>query len=134
MIDGPQGADSTHQAVKIIVGENQVVYEQLSGYNYNVKQLKTFESNQNAYNVFLRSLYHAGFLNGDTDPNQTNPYGICPLGDTYTYDFTYNNSTIEHFWRTTCGNKTYNGNFSLTNSIFENQVPNFNGLSLNIAF
>jgi hypothetical protein len=134
IIDAPEGADSTHQAVRVNVSQSSVVYQQLSTYNYTVVKEQTFNNNENAYNVFLRSLYFAGFLKGNTDPNQTNPYGICPLGDRYIFNFTNNSQTILHWWASTCSSKTYGGNVDQTVTLFENQVPNFDNLSENINF
>ena len=128
IIDGTEGANSLHQAVRVDVNQNEVVYKQLSTYNYNVVKEQTFTNNQTAYNVFLRSLYFAGFLKGNTDPSQTNPAGICPLGDRYIFNFVSGSQTIIHSWATTCSNKIYGGNSDLTVKLFENQVPNFDNL------
>lgn len=132
LVDAQEGANSTHQAIRVDVNQHEVVFQQLSTYNYNVVKEQTFTNNQTAYNVFLRSLYFAGFLKGNTDPNQANPAGICPLGDRYIFNFTNNQSTIIHTWATTCSNKTYGGNANLTVTLFENQVPNYSNLIQNI--
>ncbi|HET8991718.1 MAG TPA: hypothetical protein VFN31_01640 [Candidatus Saccharimonadales bacterium] len=134
IVDAPEGANSTHQAVRISVGQNQVTYQELSTYNYNVVKQQTFTNNQNAYEVFLRSLYFAGFLKGNTDPAQANPNGICPLGDRYIFNLVSNNQTIIHSWATSCSNSIYGGNTNLTVTLFENQVPNFSDLTENINF
>lgn len=134
IIDAPENANSTHQAVKISVSQNSVVYQQLSTYKYNVVNQQSYPNNQTAYKVFLRSLYFANFLRGNTNPADANPYGICPLGDRYIFNFVNNNQSVIHTWTTSCGQKTYYGNANLTVSLFENQVPNFQNLTQNINF
>ena len=42
IIDAPENANSTHQAVKISVSQNSVVYQQLSTYKYNVVNHQSF--------------------------------------------------------------------------------------------
>lgn len=132
IIDGSEGANSTHSAVRINVSQNNVVYQQLSTYNYNVVNQQTFTNNQNSYEVFLRALYFAGFLKGNTDPSQANPNGICPLGDRFILNFVNGSRTIIHSWTTSCSNSTYGGNANLTVTLFKNQVPNYSNLVQNI--
>ncbi len=134
IIDASEQANSTHQAVKIAVSKNEVVYQQLATYNYNVINTKIYKNNYNSFYVFLRALYFAGYLNGNQNPIDGNSYGVCPLGDRYTFNFTKNHQTLIHYWATSCGNKTYRGNVNLTLNLFEGQVPNFQTLTENINF
>lgn len=133
IIDGQEGANSTHQAVRVDVSQNQVTYEQLSTYNYNVVKEQTFTNNENAYNVFLRSLYFAGFLKGNSNQSQSNPYGLCPLSKRYILNFNNGSQSLLHWWTTSCGDHTYNGQASLTITLFEKQVPNFENLTENLS-
>ncbi len=134
IIDAPEGANSTHQAVRIDVSQSQVVYQELSTYNYTVVKQQTFTNNQNGYDVFLRSLYFAGFLKGNTNPALASPNGICPLGDRYIYNFVSNNQTLIHWYSTSCGDSTYQGVASLTVRLFQRQVPNYDSLTSDINF
>jgi hypothetical protein len=95
VIDAPEGANSTHQAVRIDVGQDSVVYQQLATYNYNVVKEQTYTNNVNAYNVFLRAIYFAGFLKGNTNPSEANPNGLCPLG--YRYIFNFVNNGLDNY-------------------------------------
>lgn len=132
LIDGPEGTDSSHEAVRISVDQSQIVYQQLAGYNYNPVKTETFTNTQSAYAVFLRSIYIAGFTKGNTSPKSSNPNGFCPLGDRYIFNFNNVGQSIVHFWGTNCGNKTYGGDLGLTTTLFQNQVPNYSNLTQNL--
>jgi hypothetical protein len=125
-IDGPVNADQDHQAVKVIVGQYNVTYELISGYNGQVVKVQTYPNTEAAYNVFLRALATAGFTEGSNDQALSDERGYCPLGDRYILQLANGDDQIERYWTSTCGSpRTYSGNISLTLQLFEAQVPNF---------
>lgn len=125
-IDGPINAAQDHQQIQIIVGREDVTFEELQGYDGDVTSMQHYANSQNAYANFLLALAHAGFTQGNTDPKSSDERGFCPLGDRYVFQLTQDNKDIERFWSTSCGNpKTYLGIPGLTITLFEAQVPNY---------
>ncbi|HSW85199.1 MAG TPA: hypothetical protein VLF79_01110 [Candidatus Saccharimonadales bacterium] len=129
-IDGPVNTDLIHQSVQISVGQDEVTYEQIQGYQGTVVNQQSFASNSNAYANFLLALQHAGFRLGDNNPLYKDDRGYCPLGDRYIFEFIDQGQQLERYWATSCGKpSTYRGNTSLTLSLFKAQVPNYNMLT-----
>jgi hypothetical protein len=129
-IDGPINANSLHQQVRITVGNDNVTYEQIQGYDGNVVNMQNFANTENAYNVFLHALAHAGFKKGNTDKNLQDEKGYCPLGRRYIMELKQDNKDIERFWGTSCsGPKSYGGNLSLTVTLFQKQIPGYDELT-----
>jgi hypothetical protein len=131
-IDGPINADQTHEAIQISVGRDQVVYENITGYQGTVVQQQTFANNTNAYANFLVALSRAGFTKGNISPTLKDERGYCAEGDRYIFELTQDNQTIERFWATNCGPKTYLGSLDLTLTLFKAQVPDYNKVTQNI--
>ena len=134
IIDGPINAEQTHEQIQIIVGQDAVVYEQIQGYNGTVVNSQTYANTQSSYYNFLRALEVASFTTGNHDPHLTNNTGFCPLGNRYNFQIIQDNSYVQNLWATTCtGDKTYGGKVSLTVTLFEAQVPNFQDLTQNLT-
>lgn len=132
-IDGPINADQSHQAVRITVGQADVTYEQIQGYQGTVVNSQSYANNQSAYSNFLYAIGHVGFTRGDSSAALANEKGYCPLGSRYIFELIENSQDIERYWATTCGNpKTYKGSVPSTLSLFELQVPNYNDLIQNL--
>lgn len=135
-IDGPIVADQDHQAVQITVGQDDVTYSQVQGYQGTVVKQQSFVNNQNAYSNFLYALGHAGFTRGDNSKDRANEKGYCPRGNRYIFELIDGGNDIQRYWATNCkGTKTYTGDTSLTLTLFQAQVPGYNdltqGLSIN---
>jgi hypothetical protein len=134
-IEGPVVAASQHTEIRIEVGRDNVTYKQITGYNGQVVNQKTFTNTEASYNVFLRALFYAGFTMGDTNPALSDERGRCATGDVYVFELENGGSDVERFWSTDCGGiHTYNGDPNQTLTIFQNQVPNYSDLtsSLNL--
>ena len=132
-ISGQVAAPVNRVTVAITVGRDQTTYQQFQGYDGQVVNSQQFDNTRNSYEVFLRSLAGAGFYNGNTDPNMSNPDGVCPLGSTFTYEMIQDGKELINFWSTTCAAKTYKGNVNTTIRLFENQVPNYSTLTSGLA-
>jgi hypothetical protein len=129
-IDGPIVADQNHQAVQITVGQDDTTYEQIQGYQGTVVNQQSFVNNQNSYSNFLYALGRAGFTQGDSSKALANEKGYCPTGNRYIFELINNGTTVQRYWSTSCsGPKTYKGSRSLTLTLFEAQVPNYNNLT-----
>jgi hypothetical protein len=127
-IDGPINAQSIHQQTQITVGRDEVVFEQITGYEGNATTRKSYTNNQNAYTNFLYGLSHVGFTLGDTSISG-DERGHCPLGNRYVFELIDNGNKVEHFWATSCGKpKTYGGLVGDTLTLFQRQVPDYRQL------
>jgi hypothetical protein len=133
-IDGPVNSQQEHQQIRVTVDRSQATFEQISGYEGQVVQQQQFASNDNAFQVFLHSLGHAGFTQGNTDKSLSDERGYCPLGDRYIFELIQNGQSIERFWATSCGKpKTYLGSLDLTLSLFKAQIPKYSDLTDNVV-
>lgn len=131
-IDGPITAQSTHNQVRVSVNRDTATFQQLVGYDGTVVNSKSYSNTTNSYDAFLRALAHAGFMLGNTNPAITNPTGYCPLGNIYSFELINEGAIVQNFWTTSCGSpKTYNGNTSLTISLFRSQIPDYSTLAQN---
>lgn len=129
-IDGPINAVSLHKQLKVTVDRDNVTFDEFKGYDGEVANSKTYENTQSAYNAFLHALSRAGFTNGDTSKGLSDETGLCPLGSRYVFKLTQNGEDLERFWTTSCGGtKTYLGNFNMTTTLFQLQVPDYNKLT-----
>ncbi|HVV25503.1 MAG TPA: hypothetical protein VHC21_00515 [Candidatus Saccharimonadales bacterium] len=133
-IDGPIVADQNHQAVQVTVGQDDVTYSQVQGYQGTVANQQSFVNNQNAYSNLLYALGHAGFLKGDSSKALANEKGYCPTGNRYVFELIEDGQDVQRYWATSCGGtpKTYKGNLNLTLTLFQAQVPNYNQLTQNL--
>ena len=128
-LDGPINAQSEHQQTNIYVGRDEVVYEQVTGYEGGVVKRLSFQNNQNSYYNFLSALQHVGFTLGNTKAYTGNETAVCPLGKRYTYELIQGSTKIEHYWSTSCGKqKTYLGQPGATLTLFQSQVPGYSKL------
>lgn len=131
-IDGPINADQDHQAVRITVGQDDTVYEQIQGFEDNVVNQQNFSNNQSAYSNFLYAIGRAGFVRGDDSKVLANEKGYCPLGQRYVFELIDGGDTIQRYWATNCGGgtpMTYRGNVNLTLTLFQAQVPGYSTLT-----
>jgi len=130
-VDGPVNANSLHQRVRITVSSDQVLFEQIEGYQGTLKQSKSYPSNPDAYAAFLKSLNGLGFNLGDTDPKKSkDERGYCPLGRRYVYEALNGGDNIFRWWSDSCNVKDGNflGQGSTIRQLFNNQVPDYNKL------
>lgn len=134
-IDGPINSNLIHTAVRITVGQTDVTYEQIQGYEGTVVNTQNYANNQSAYSNFLYALDHAGFTKGDPSKSLANEKGYCPLGNRYVMELVDGSKMVERYWATSCGSgapKTYHGNLGLTLTLFKKQVPDYDRLTLNL--
>jgi hypothetical protein len=128
-IDGPINSQATHQQIQITVGQNEVVYEQIHGYEHSVLKRLSYHNNESSYYNFLSALQHVGFTQGDKSKYAGNETSVCPLGQRYSFDLDQNGKKLQHYWATTCNSVyTYLGQVSQTLTLFEDQVPDYNKL------
>lgn len=136
LIDGPVNAESLHNQVLVTVTNSITTFEVFQGYNDQVVKEKSFPMTEAGFHVFLRSLEYANFNKGKTSAALSQASGFCPLEDRYIFTFDHGGKQIERYWITNCGGDphTFDGNLSLTEQLFVNQVPGYNNMisSLNL--
>lgn len=133
LIDGPVNAPSLHNQVLVIISNSATTIDIFRGYNDRVLSSTTFPMDESAFHVFLRSLEYVKYNDGSNNPTLSQASGYCPTSDRYIFSFNVNGRQRERYWTTSCGGThTYDGNLSLTLTLFEAQVPNYNRLTSNL--
>lgn len=113
-------------AVQVVVNPSTRTINILSGYENNVVNTQTYSNTPAAYQAFLGGLANAGFeLSKPT--SQVNMFGVCPLGDTYTYELNNGEKDVINSWSTSCraSDGTFKGSASLVLQLFQMQIPNY---------
>lgn len=129
-VDGPINAQSIHAQSRIRVGRDEVVFEQLKGYNGDVTDTHRYANTEESYRVFLLALTKVGFTKVNTDPALKDERGYCPTGNRYIMQLNDSGKDVIRSWATSCGNpKTYLGNVNLTLTLFRAQVPDYDQVS-----
>jgi hypothetical protein len=129
-IDGPIDADQEHDRVRITVSNDQVLYEEIQGYEGRLIESRTYPSNTQAYGNFLRALALAGYTNGNPEADD-DERGYCPRGSRYVYEALDGGDTILRWWSTSCTSSEGNflGNASTVRNLFIRQVVDYNQLT-----
>ena len=133
LIDGPVNAESKHNQVQVFINNTGTTINTFRGYNDQVINSKHYYLSVNGFHVLLRSLAYAGFMEGNSNPQLSEASGYCPTGNTYIFSLDDNGKQLQRYWTTDCGGThTYNGDFQLTLSLFEAQVPDYSSLTSNL--
>jgi len=132
--DGPINAEQNHQQIQITVGRDDVAIAIKKGYDGAVTNLQTYSNTEASYNAFLHALDRAGFTKGNTTATLKDEGGYCALGSRYIFEFIKDGKTLERYWATSCGTpKTYLGAIDLTLTLFRNQVPDYDKITLEFS-
>lgn len=133
-IDGMVNSNQDHQALQIIIGENQATINILQGYEGAVTTTQSYNNNQDAYGVFLRSIDLAGFTKGSNNPALSDDRGYCAEGERYIFQIYNGSQNLEHYWATSCGDQgTFKGDVDLIKQLFIGQIPNYDQLTSNLS-
>lgn len=136
--DGLVNADSLHRSIRITVSNSQVTLDILKGYNPQVIQSQSFENNQEAYSVFLKSINNYGFLIKNKNPKvPDDERGLCPLGFRFVLALSQDGNDLSRTWASTCGASvgTSKASVGTIQTLFEGQVPGYSELisSVNLS-
>jgi hypothetical protein len=118
--------ETEHQGVRITITRTERKIEILRGYDQSVERSNTYPNSQSGYETFLRALDNAGFTKNRPSKFEDNR-GVCPLGNKYIYDLSYNDEHVSNLWSTSCskGEGTFAGAASLSRQLFEAQIPDY---------
>lgn len=125
--DGPINAESLHSRVRITVSNDQILFEEIQGYQGKLKQTKTYPSNPDAYASFLHALSLANYTQGNTQVAK-DERGYCPSGRRYTYEALTGGDSIFRWWSISCNSTdgSFLGQSSIVRDLFIKQVPDYN--------
>lgn len=128
-VDGSVTADQQHNKTRITVSKDQVLFEQIQGYEGKLVNSKTYPNNAQAFGTFLRSLELAKFDTGSTTVDK-DERGYCPNGKRYLYEAVDGGDTLFRWWNTSCSKTqgSYKGQSGTVRSLFQRQVPDYNTL------
>lgn len=123
--EGPINADKVHQSVRVTVGRSEAKAEILQGYHDDISNTLSYPNNEQAYGVFLRALDLLNFNVGNSDPKLADARGFCPDGNLYTLEIYEAGREIQRYWRTSCGEGSFDGELGKINELFEAQIPEY---------
>lgn len=129
-LDGPVTANQTHNDVIIEVNNSMATLTVTKGYNNELVRTKNYLTGTALYEVFLRAINFAGFTKGKDNSPIADERGRCALGSRFIYEVVDGSGNVtSHYWRSTCGTGTFEGNFSQINTLFRNQIPDYSQLT-----
>jgi hypothetical protein len=125
--DNPVQAAENHRTASIEVGNTAATLTITKGYDGEVMLTKSYPMSTEGYETFLLSLQRtAGFTLGNDDADVRDERGYCANGYRYGYDIIDGGgSTIQHFWSTSCKEKTFNGLPDAVRRLFLAQIPDY---------
>jgi len=125
-IIGPIVAAQNHAEATITIDNNSARVTKTQGYANDEIASAQYPMSNDSFTEFLAALDKAGFTNGNTDASLADDKGYCPTGERYIFTVKQGTETLERFWATNCsGTKTYRGNLPLTQTLFANQIPDY---------
>jgi hypothetical protein len=133
-IDGPIISDQQHERIRVTVSSDQVLFEEIQGYQGKLKQSKTYPNNTDAYATFLHALTLAGFTRGNPSVDK-DERGYCPTGRRYVYEGLSGGDNIFRWWSDSCVTKEGNflGKPSTIQTLFTRQVPDYSKLTARVT-
>ncbi len=132
--DGPVNGDDVHRQVRITIDRNTRSIDIIQGYQGHVIQSKTYQNNENAYNIFLQALSGAGFTKSRKSDIKYE-YSICPTGNHFFFNLigTGDDSTDTSYWTTSCGGGTSAASASLVQTLFRAQITDYDTIASNAS-
>lgn len=134
--EGIINAREKHRVLQITVGQTERTAIIFDGYQGNILKSQTLLNDQDAYRSFLAGLQNSGFTKPQLASRNVNPLGACPNGKRFHYDIINGSDVKQSLWSTSCSSirGTYGGNVSTVQTLFQNQVPDYNIFVQNIQF
>lgn len=134
--DNPVQSQSGKQELVIEVGRDNATLTIYGGYDRSVLVSDSFPMNEAAYTDFLMALDRTGgFTLGADDEAARDERGYCALGYRYGYDIIDGSgNSLQHYWSTSCKQKTFAGESEAVKRLFERQIPNYRDLTREYDF
>lgn len=116
------------RSIRISITPTERRFQVLAGYDNAVQSEQVFSNVQSAYSAFAEALDNAGYSR-QRDSVVTDVTGACPLGERFVYQINESGNEVLNLWSSTCrGQGNFGGNRTLVQSLFKNQIPNYNDL------
>lgn len=131
-IDGPINAIENHRGIQVLISPTTRILNVFTGYQGQVMTTQTLSNDSTSYKQFLVSLDRALFTNKRNIADNASSNAICPTGNRTHYTVVDNGKIIMDSWNASCSRGTFGGNASLTNSLFQAQIPNYSTLTNNV--
>lgn len=125
--DGPIVASENHFQYVVTISATQRTVTVIKGYNQAPALSKSFSNNQASYEAFLAAINSAGFANTKSVADGVTLASQCSLGNKYSYQILSGGAMPLNSWNTSCDTSggTFNGRTSLTQELFQAQIPNY---------
>ena len=132
---GQINGDDIHRNIVISVSSSERRIDIIQGYEGNIISRQSFANNESAYREFLNAIKNAGFMAKKSKVTTENPEGQCPTGQLYYYTLEQDDSVLSELWSGSCSNKvgTSAANRSLIQTLFKNQITNYNQITSNVS-
>jgi hypothetical protein len=135
-IDGPINAAQNHRQIQITVDRHNAVMDVKKGYDGASLNKQSYDNTAASYSAFLHGLtmlnFTKGVAGGSTKQSEA---GHCPTGRRYVFELIENGKSIQRYWATSCnGPHTYLGDVQTTIFLFQQQIPDYQALSVPANF
>lgn len=125
---GRINARENHRVLVITVGQTERTATIFEGYQGKVVKSETYLNDPDAYRSFLAALQNNGYTRSRKVNSATNPLGACSSGRRFNYDILRYDETKQSLWSTSCDNRgTFGGKANTVRTLFEQQLPDYNG-------
>ncbi len=126
-IRGPIVADENFTSYQVSVSPTARVYTVFDGYLDVVRENKSYENNNKAYEEFVYALDKAAITKpGKYNEEQASDLrGVCATGRLYEFEFLDGGSVKKHYWTSTCKGSpgTFGASVTQVTNLFAKQVP-----------
>lgn len=129
LTDGTINNDQLHRSISITENINNINMTVYKGYEGQVLNSYNYPNNPTAFKNFLASLGFLGYTLKINSPYKSS-LGLCPNYYRFNYYITGSpNGLNQDLWSTTCGPGTMGGHIGAIQQDFQNQIPNYYGLT-----
>lgn len=127
-INGPIIARDKHWVVKIDISRTERTLKIMRGYQGAIEKQQDFLNDQSAFSSFLYALDSGSYTAKKRAPIGATEQGSCAQGQRIIYEINEDGKQKQHLWTTNCTKNvgTFNGNNTLTQSLFKAQIPDYN--------
>ena len=118
--------DDQFRSIRITVTRDVRRVEVLAGYSDRVEKSQEFPNTQEAFDVFLRALEHAGYEKTQKT-TQTDERGVCPNGRRFVYETKDGSTQIQRTWSVSCGPRigNFGGISDTVTDLFQGQITDY---------
>lgn len=132
-VAGPINANEDHRQIRITISASSRQIDVIKGYQGELLSRNTYSNNSEAYADFLEALRRANFTKERRIADNISPAAICPVGNRSFYQIIENSEDKMNLWTASCVGGTFGGNISLTNQLFQLQIPDYSKITSGVS-